>query len=194
MSFEHLRQSAERCFADAAALAAERPEASLARRSSGHSVLAAYYLANNDARANEEIRAFLLNELRRYEAFVASVRTFAQHTLLILALAIGELSLARTIAALPIDRQSWSKFDAYITHRICAILNVPQVGPEPSFKPTKSEEGFVAAVEAVARTEPFNPAQVEAFWKALRSKRYQLTIFEHANLFAPALVTLRNAA
>jgi hypothetical protein len=47
------------------------------------------------------------------------------------------------------------------------------------------------ALDDIESRQAFDPSDIDSFWKSLRKKRYQLTIFEHKNLFEPALQTLQ---
>ncbi len=194
MNFEHLKASAEESFANARHLRDTKPEAGMAAAADGHEALAAYYFANDDSRAWAEVRELLVSELQRYESFGTKFRTFPQHRYLLFALAIDDLTLARTIATLPIDRQNWSPMDTYLTYNFCVLLGVPQTVVEPRFEPTKAEEGIVTALEALKHGQLLPTALVESFWKATRRKRYQYTLLEHCNLLLLAFRALGSGA
>ncbi|ROZ61381.1 hypothetical protein [Ramlibacter sp. WS9] len=191
MAFDHLKISAERSFADAEEREATNPEGALAARAHGHEALASYYFANGDSKGEEELHSAIRAEVQRYLAFGTAVRPFLQYRYLLLALAIGDVVLAREIAGYPIDRKNWSRFDSAITFRICNVLGIAQGVKEPKASYTATEQTFLRALDAVAKGEAFEVDDVHGFWKALRKKRYELTIFEHKDLFTPALKTLR---
>lgn len=193
MPFEHLLQSAERCFADAETYRLSKPETSMACTSHGHEIRASYYLANDDSRFKDEIRSLITSELARHRQFGSSVRTFPQHKYGLLALSISAIDLAKDVLALPIERKNWAKFDAYVTYQLCRVLGVPQDTKAPKFTPTQTELAFVTAIEGVGSKSIVDYDAVGDFWKALRKKRYQLTIFEHGNLFEAALRALEKA-
>ena len=189
-SFEHLQASARHSFDDAQTLRDTKPEVAMASRSHGHEALASYLLANGDPGYRPEIEALLRNELARFEAFGTSIRTLPQPKYLLLALAIGDISTARAFASLPIDRKNWATFDSAFVYRICEILRIPQQGKLPKAKATQTEQVFLAALDSIAQGGAYDPDQIEAFWRTLRNKRYELTIFQHFNAFNPALSTL----
>jgi hypothetical protein len=193
MAFDHLLESAELCFADAETYRQSKPETSLACTSDGHEILASFYLANDDPRFKDEIHLLLRNELTRFSQFGSRVRSFPQHKYAILALSISAIDLAKEILALPIERKNWSKFDAYVTYCICKVLGVPQDATAPEIAPTKAEAGFVVAIGGLLEKRKVDYGAIEAFWKAHHRKRYQLTIFEHRNLFGAALHALEKA-
>lgn len=190
MDFDHLRESAMRYFADAAECRESKPETSLGLTSDGHYILAGYYLANDDHRYEQEIRLLLSTELERYRRYGTTVRSCPQASYLWLSLAIDDIVTARSIASLPVERKDMARLDAYVVHKICTMLGVSQSEKVPDFRPTETERNLVSAIEAVASGSPYNESDVERFWSKLKKKRFQLTIFEYANLFTPALNTL----
>lgn len=162
----------------------------MAAQSHGHEILASYLVANEDPRYRAEIEALLHGELARFAAFGSSVRTLPQHRYLLLALALGDATTAIAVASLPIDRENWANFDSAYVYRICNILGVPQDAKLPKSRPTQTEQIFLEALDLIAEKRPYEPEKVQAFWRALRKKRYQFTILEHMNPFVPALETL----
>ena len=155
MAFDHLRESAARCFDDSQSLRASKPEAAMAAQSHGHEILASYLLANGDPGYRTEIEALLHSEIARFGAFGTSVRTLPQHSYLLLALALGDVKTAIAIASLPIDRKNWATFDSAFVHRICSILHVPQDAKPPRARPTTTERIFLNALDLVAEGKPY---------------------------------------
>ncbi|MCE3272241.1 MAG: hypothetical protein K0S57_2638 [Ramlibacter sp.] len=140
-----------------------------------------------------ELRRAIQTEVARYVEFKGAVSPFLQYRYLVLGLGVGDLGLAREVASFPIDRKNWSRFDFAITYRVCEMLGVSQDARAPKATYTTAEQAFLRALDAVSRGEAYDAAEVHAFWKTLRKKRYQFTIFEQKDLFTPALETLRAA-
>lgn len=193
MAFDHLKLSATECFQSAADRRISKPETSMAFESDGHDSLAAFLLANGEPGWEIEVKASIEIDLARFREYGTTVRSFAQPKHLLLALAIGDQPLAKSIAEIPLDRKHWSALDAHITYEICKVLNVSQPINPPRDKLIDSEFALINAVRAIYQSEEPDMHAVDKAWRNMRKKRYQFTIFEHGNLLGLAISNLRSA-
>jgi hypothetical protein len=114
-----------------------------------------------------------------------------QNDLVVLALSLGDIDLAKKIVRLR------STSDEYpFTGALLSLLS-KALGATPSIqigqgRLTVAEELLIDDLTSIVEGRPTNLAGAEKFWSLTRKRRFSNTIHEYRNFFKPALASLQD--
>lgn len=189
----HLLENSERLFQEAKSLEDTDKKTAARFFINGHEVLASYYMANDMDEYAQEIEAATALKLNYIKDYNEHVGPETQINYVFLCLSINEIERAKEFCSFEIDYKNSHKFSILLNCLLRRILGIPLLGKEPKYKPTKTEAGLFSALQNVIDNQAIDDIALHKYWRATKSKRYQLTIFENRDLFSQAIKNAANA-
>ena len=115
-----------------------------------------------------------------------------QNDLLVLALAAGDFDGASELAKITCREDTSHKFDRLLNRKLRSTLNSIASADDLGYRPTKSEQPLFDDLARISTSQDCRLDGVDKYWRATKSRRYQNTMFEYANLFRLAFQTLQS--
>jgi len=183
----HLLEVAEEDLEDARAFEVSDPEKSLKFIISRYEALAAYYLANNDDSFEKCLSKAIESKLKCINDFGKEISPEEQIDYIFYSLAVCNIGKAKEFASISTDYQNSHAFDVRLSCKLRELLEIPLLSEVPDYKPIKSEVGLFQTIENLISQASVDWELLGKYWLSTKSKRYQLTLFEDADLFSKAL-------
>ncbi len=115
-----------------------------------------------------------------------------QNDLLFLALAAEDIEGASELAKITCHEAKSHKFDRLLNRKLRSTLISNASADDMGYSPTKSEQPLFADLDRIGTCQDCGLDGVDTYWQATKSRRYQNTMFGHANLFRLAFQTLQS--
>lgn len=187
MNKSHLLENSERLFQEVKTLEATDVKTAARFSINGHEVLASYYMANDMEEYVQEIDAATALKLNYIKNYNERVGPETQINYVFLCLSINKIERAKEFCSFSTDYKNSHKFSVLLNCLLRRILDIPLLAKEPKYKPTKTEVGLISSLQNVIDRQEIDSIALQKYWKATKSKRYQLTIFENRDLFSQAI-------
>ena len=115
-----------------------------------------------------------------------------QNDLLILALAAGDIDGASELAKITCREETSHKFDRLLSRKLRSTLTKVATADELGYRPTESEQQLFDDLVRISTSQDCGLHGVDKYWRATKTRRYNNTMFEYANLFRLAFQTLQS--